>query len=83
MDYLQGGTWIGTNSSPADYDHSKPGLDHYAIILPNVDELNRLRNHCIKSEIFIDETILESDGQYHSSFYAYDSDRIKVQFLCK
>lgn len=76
-------TWIGTNSSPADYDHSKPGLDHYAIILPNVDELNRLRNHCIKSEIFIDETILESDGQYHSSFYAYDSDRIKVQFLCK
>jgi catechol 2,3-dioxygenase len=77
-------TWIGANIWSADYNnHSKPGLDHYAIILPNVDELNRLRNHFIKSEIFIDETILESDVQYPSSFYTYDPDRIKVQFLYK
>jgi catechol 2,3-dioxygenase len=76
-------TWIGTNISPADHNHNKPGLDHYAIVLPNVDELNRLRNHFIQSEIFIDETILELDAQYHRSFYAYDPDRIKVQFLCK
>jgi catechol 2,3-dioxygenase len=76
-------TWLGTNILPADYNHNKPGLDHYAIILPNVDELNRLRIHFIKSEIFIDETILESDVQYPSSFYVYDPDRIKVQFLYK
>lgn len=76
-------TWIGTNILPADYNHNKPGLDHYAIILPNVDELNRLKNHFIKSEIFVDETIIESDVQYPSSFYTYDPDRIKVQFLYK
>ena len=81
--HLATNTWTGANISPADYKHNKPGLDHYAIILPNVDELNRLRNHFIKSEIFIDETILESDIQYPSSFYTYDPDRIKVQFLYK
>lgn len=77
-------TWIGTNISPADYNHNnKPGLDHYAIILPNIDELNKMRNHFLKSEISIDETILESNVKYPSSFYVYDPDRIKVQVLYK
>jgi catechol 2,3-dioxygenase len=76
-------TWIGTNILSANNNHYKPGLDHYAIILPNREEMDRLKNRFMESKISIDETLEESDKQYHHSLYIYDPDGIKIQFLCK
>jgi catechol 2,3-dioxygenase len=76
-------TWIGTNILPANNNHYMPGLDHYAIILPNREEINRLKNRFMESKISTDETLDESDQQYPYSFYIYDPDGIRIQFLCK
>ncbi len=78
-------TWIGTNILPSSTnDPSKPGLEHYAIRLPNdKEEVKRLKNHLIKKGITIDEKLIDSDKHYNFSFYAYDQDGIKIQFLFK
>jgi catechol 2,3-dioxygenase len=78
-------TWIGTNILPANNSNSKPGLDHYAVRLPNFkgEEIRELKNRLENIGINIDETIHnESDmQQYASSFYVYDPDGIKIKFL--
>jgi catechol 2,3-dioxygenase len=76
-------TWIGTNILPANSNHYKPGLDHYAINLPNREEMNRLKKRFMDLKISIDETLDESDKQYSHSLYIHDPDGIKIQFLCK
>ena len=57
-------TWLGTNILPAD-NHERPGLDHYAIILPDREEMDRLKNHLKwKQKIPIDEKTNESGKQH-------------------
>jgi catechol 2,3-dioxygenase len=75
-------TWIGTNILTAN-TRNKPGLDHYAIVLPNnKEEIGRLEKHFANSGIFIDETPIDSDmGVYSSSFCVSDPDGIKIQFV--
>jgi hypothetical protein len=66
---------------PADND-DKPGLDHYAIVLPNhKDDISGLKNHFANLGISTDETIPQSDRQYTSSLYVCDPDKIKIHFL--
>ena len=75
-------TWLGENISPAySTDNNKPGLDHYAINLHNENDLFLLKTHLLEFKIDIDEKLIENDNQFSSSFYAYDFDRIKIQFL--
>jgi catechol 2,3-dioxygenase len=76
-------TWIGTNILPASNNYDKPGLDHYAIILPDDEEINRLKNRFIESKVSISKITKEPYKHYSSSFYVCDPDRIKIQFLCK
>lgn len=76
-------TWIGTNILPANNNQYNPGLDHYAIIVPDKEEINRLKKHFIESKISIDETSDDSDTQYPYSLYIHDPDGIKIQFLYK
>ena len=74
-------TWIGADILPADSD-GKPGLDHYAIVLPNHKyNVTGLKNHFTNLGISTDETIPQSDRQYPSSLYVCDPDKIKIQFL--
>lgn len=75
-------TWLGANSIP-EADYGKPGLDHYAIILPGKEEMDRLKNHLIQTKTPIHENTNESSNHYSSSFNIVDPDRIKIQFLCK
>jgi catechol 2,3-dioxygenase len=84
--YIATNTWIGTNILPANINHNKPGLDHYAVILPDDEkEINKLKNQLVKFGAPVDKAIIESDRQYSSSFsssfYVYDPDKIKIQFL--
>ncbi len=77
-------TWIGTNILPANNNEQQaPGLDHYAIALPNNnEEMRKLRNIFAKLRIGIDDKVADDDRQYHdNSFYIYDPDGIKIQFL--
>jgi catechol 2,3-dioxygenase len=77
-------TWIGTNILPANNNEQHgPGLDHYAIALPNNnEEMRKLRNIFAKLRIGIDDKVADDDRQYHdNSFYIYDPDGIKIQFL--
>jgi catechol 2,3-dioxygenase len=74
-------TWLGENISLAINDNNKPGLDHYAINLPSENDLILLKNRLLEFKIAIDEKLLENDNQFSSSFYAYDFDGIKIQFL--
>ena len=75
-------TWLGENISPAySDDDNKPGLDHYAINLHNEKDLFLLKNHLLEFKIDIDEKLIENDNRFSSSFYAYDFDGIKTQFL--
>ena len=76
-------TWLGENISPAytTDNNNKPGLDHYAINLHNENDLFLLKTHLLEFKIDIDEKLIENDNQFSSSFYAYDFDRIKIQFL--
>jgi catechol 2,3-dioxygenase len=74
-------TWLGENISPAYTDNNTPGLDHYAINLHNENDLFLLKNRLLEFKIDIDEKLIENDNQFSSSFYAYDFDGIKIQFL--
>jgi catechol 2,3-dioxygenase len=76
-------TWIGTNIAPnSSNDIQKPGLAHYAIRLPvEEDAIKRLKNHLIKNGVVIDEKLIGVDKHENSSFYVYDQDGIKIQFL--
>jgi catechol 2,3-dioxygenase len=75
-------TRLGENISPAySDDNNKPGLDHYAINLHNENDLFLLKNRLLEFKIDIDEKLIENDNQFSSSFYAYDFDKIKIQFL--
>ena len=76
-------TWLGENIPLAYSDNNnKPGLDHYAISLQNQNDLLLLKNRFLEFKINIDEEqVIENDNQFSSSFYAYDFDRIKIQFL--
>jgi catechol 2,3-dioxygenase len=76
-------TWIGTNISPnSANDTRKPGLDHYAIKMPAKTEVvKRLKNHLIKEGLVIYEKLNDVDIHKSSSFYVYDHDGIKIQFV--
>ncbi len=76
-------TWMGTNilSNSANIA-GKPGLDHFAIRIPdNEKEKYLLRSHLMANGISIDEKLLDSDLRQQSSFYVYDYDGIKIQFI--
>ena len=74
-------TWLGENI-PSAIDNSGLGLDHYAINLDNQNDLFFLKNRFLEFKIVIDEEqLIENDNKYLSSFYAYDYDGIKIQFL--
>jgi catechol 2,3-dioxygenase len=83
-------TWLGENiASPRNDDddnNNKPGLDHYAVNLPSQNDLLLLKNRLLEYKIDIyEEQLIEKDKNNQSlsssSFYAYDFDRIKIQFL--
>ena len=77
-------TWIGTNILPANNNEQHgPGLDNYAIALPNNNEdIRKLRNTVANIRIDIDDNKADADRQYHNNtFYVYDPDGIKIQFL--
>jgi catechol 2,3-dioxygenase len=76
-------TWLGENIPPAySYGNNSPGLDHYAINLHNKNDLLLLKNKLLEFKIDVDEQIIGNDNQFSSSsFYAYDFDGIKIQFL--
>ena len=75
--------WLGENIPPAYNDgNNKPGLDHYAIKLHNKNDLFLLKDLLLEFKIDVDEKMVEKeDNQFFSSFYAYDFDGIKIQFL--
>lgn len=76
-------TWRGTNilSNSANIS-GKPGLDHFAIRVPYKEKVkNPLKSHLMANGIFIDEKLPDSDLDQHSSFYVYDYDGIKIQFI--
>jgi catechol 2,3-dioxygenase len=76
-------TWLGENISPANSNNNhKPGLDHYAINLHTQNDLFLLKKRLLEFKVRIDEEqLIENDNQFWSSFYAYDFDGIKIQFL--
>ena len=77
-------TWLGENISPSyrDDNNNKPGLDHYAIKLHNKNDLSLLKDRLLEYKIDVDEKMVENeDNHFFSSFYAYDFDGIKIQFL--
>ncbi len=75
-------TWLGENISPAiNDDDDKPGLDHYAVNLHSQNDLFLLKSRFLEFKVDIDEKLIENDNQFSSSFYVYDFDRIKIQFL--
>jgi len=76
-------TWIETNILPNSANNSgKTGLDHFAIRIPgDKKEKGILKSHLTSNGISIDEKLLESDLHYKSSFYVYDHDGIKIQFM--
>lgn len=76
-------TWIGTNLMPnSANDLQKPGLAHYAIRLPHEENaIKQLRNHLTKNGVVIDEKGIDVNELETRSFYVYDQDGIKIQFL--
>lgn len=76
-------TWLGENISPANSNNNnKPGLDHYAINLHGENDLFLLKKRLLEFKVRIDgEQVIENDNQFSSSFYAYDFDGIKIEFL--
>ena len=76
--------WLGENISPSySNDNNKPGLDHYAIKLHNKNDLSLLMDRLLEYKIDLDEKMVENeeDNRFFSSFFAYDFDGIKIQFL--
>ena len=57
------------------------GLDHYAINLQSQNDLLLLKNRLLEFKIDIDEHIVEIENKKSPSFYTYDFDSIKIQFL--
>ena len=51
--HIDTNTWIGTNILPASNNYDKSGLDHYAIILPDEEEINILKNRFIDSRYLL------------------------------
>jgi catechol 2,3-dioxygenase len=75
-------TWLGTNIAPAIENSDIPGLDHYAVRISNdIREINDLKRHFINLRTSFNETMIGPDVQYKDSFYVYDPDKIKIQFL--
>ncbi len=76
-------TWIGTNLLPNSANNlGEVGLDHFAIQIPDdKKEKDSLKNQLISNGISIDKKLLESDFHQKSSFYVYDHDGIKIQFI--
>jgi catechol 2,3-dioxygenase len=76
-------TWLGENISPANSNNNnKPGLDHYAINLHSENDLFLLKKRLLEFKVRIDEEqLIENDNQFSSSFYVYDFDGIKIEFL--
>ncbi len=76
-------TWIGTNLMPnSANDLQKPGLAHYAIRLPHEENtIKQLRNHLTKNGVVIDQKGMDVNKLETRSFYVYDQDGIKIQFL--
>ncbi len=76
-------TWIGTNLMPnGANDLQKPGLAHYAIRLPHEENaIKQLRNHLTKNGVVIDQKGMDVNKLETRSFYVYDQDGIKIQFL--
>jgi len=81
--HVAANTWIGTNIlRNSANDHSKPGLDHFAIrITGEKEDLKKLNGHFALNGITVDEELYDSDKHHDSSFYIYDPDGIKLQFL--
>ena len=74
--------WLGESIPPAYSNNNKPGLDHYAINLHSRNDLFLLKDRLLEFKINIDDAqLIEGDNQFPSSFYAYDFDGIKIQFL--
>jgi catechol 2,3-dioxygenase len=74
--------WLGENINPVySEDNNKPGLEHYAINIHSQNDLLLLKNRLLEFKINIDEKLIDNDRQFSSSFYAYDFDGIKIQFL--
>ncbi len=76
-------TWFGKNIVHGNDTDNTPGLDHFAINVRNQDNLSLLKDRLLKFKISIHEKQMENDNQFSSSFYAYDFDGIKIQFLYK
>ena len=77
-------TWLGENISPSyGNDNNKLGLDHYAIKLHNKNDLSLLKDRLLEYKIDVDDEkmVEKEDNHFFSSFYAYDFDGIKTQFL--
>ncbi len=75
-------TWLGSNIALAADNNEKPGLDHYAVRLPeDSKEIDELKCHFLNNGISINGTMIGHDMQYKDSFYVYDPDNIKIQFL--
>ena len=76
-------TWIGTNILPNSANNlGKLGLDHFALrIHEDKKNIDSLKNHLVSNGVHIDEKLLESDSSHRSSFYIYDHDGIKIQFI--
>ena len=80
-------TWLGANILNANTDEQDgPGLDHYAIALTttanNNKDIIKLRNNLANHGIVIDDNMTDIDRQYRdNTFYIYDPDGIKIQFL--
>lgn len=75
-------TWLGENISHTIKDNNnRLGLDHYAINLQSQNDLLLLKNRLLEFKIDIDEHIVEIENKKSPSFYTYDFDSIKIQFL--
>lgn len=76
-------TWIGTNILPNSANNlSNVGLDHFAMqILDEKNGKDSLKTQMISNGISIDEYLPESEYRQESSFYIYDHDGIKIQFI--
>ena len=76
-------TWLRTNIAPATDNDSKPGLGHYTVRLPfNKKEIDELKRRFIGLRVPVNEITMDAGTQQQtSSFYVYDPDAIKIQFL--
>jgi catechol 2,3-dioxygenase len=78
-------TWLGTNIAQANSSNNKPGLAHYTVRLPNnKKEIDKLKHRFDKLGISVNEISIEENTQLQQqpySFYVYDPDGIKIQFL--